>query len=106
LTVVDELTITYVISKSTDATVWPFEPSFRVQTRTGEKVATVFTVVSDFIAQTRLLPSLADRPPVARTRRRSGRSAGIELRRPLGRCVPPARCQTPRWCAHTSPIPR
>lgn len=58
---VDELTITYVISKSTDATVWPFEPSFRVQTRTGEQVATVFIVVSDLVARTRLLPRLADR---------------------------------------------
>ncbi len=61
VTVADELLITYVISHTTNATVWPLAPSLRVQTRTGESVADVLTIVSDFIAETRLLPRLADR---------------------------------------------
>jgi len=62
--VVGELTITYADEQPTDATVWPFAPSLRVQTPTGERVATVVTVVSDLIAQTQLLPQLVNRPDV------------------------------------------
>jgi hypothetical protein len=60
--VVDELTITYAIAEPTPGTDYQFAPSLRVQTPSGEKVASVLTIVSDLIAQTRLLPQLADRP--------------------------------------------
>jgi hypothetical protein len=60
--VLNELTIMYATEQLTDATVWPFAPSLRVQTPTGERVATVVTVVSDLIARTRLLPRLTDLP--------------------------------------------
>jgi hypothetical protein len=59
--VLDELTITYATARPTDATVWPFAPSLPVQTPTGERVTTVSTVVSAFVAETRLLPQLDDR---------------------------------------------
>lgn len=59
---VDELTITYAIAEPTPGTDYQFAPSLRVQTPSGEKVASVLTIVSDLIAQTRLLPQLADRP--------------------------------------------
>jgi hypothetical protein len=60
--VVDELTFIYATAKPTDATVWPFAPSLRVQTSTGERVATVVTVVGDLVARTRVLPQLAEQP--------------------------------------------
>lgn len=60
---VDELTITYDPTATPMAgTEYQSQPCLQVRTRTGEKVATVCTIVSDFLAQTRLLPRLADRP--------------------------------------------
>jgi hypothetical protein len=61
--VVDELTVTYdPTTTPVPGTEYQSKPCLHVRTRTGEKVATVCTVVSDFLAQTRLLPRLADRP--------------------------------------------
>jgi hypothetical protein len=61
--VADELTIIYdPTAKPLPGTEYQAQPCFHVRTRTGETVATVWTVLSEFVAQTRLLPRLADRP--------------------------------------------